>query len=149
MTDKTQDVSALVGELHAVARTLREEVDPFHVNAPDLHMTSSLAERICREAAQAIASLSASPDRDDVLEEAWQPIETAPKDGTRILAWAYREGWQQDGPAQVVSAWHSGRWCIMGATGRDRHWPDVKDSCNPTHWMPLPPPPRNLKGDRT
>lgn len=58
----------------------------------------------------------------------WQPIETAPKDGTRIL------GYQPAAPASVedinIVAWDSGRW-------HDDEW-----YCYTiTHWMPLPAPP--------
>lgn len=56
----------------------------------------------------------------------WQPIETAPKDGTWMLLVGAR--WVVDGP--VVGAWssdHGGYWhdCERGITGV-------------THWMPLP-----------
>lgn len=58
----------------------------------------------------------------------WHPIETAPKDGTRVLL---IEG---DQPSEACTGW----W-MMGA------WRDYGDiGCNgqadysPTHWMPLP-----------
>ena len=70
----------------------------------------------------------------------WQPIESAPKDGTRILAYAYRRGWETDGSAIVVCAWHGHRWAIMGANPR-LQCPDTKDECTPTHYMDLPTPP--------
>ena len=56
----------------------------------------------------------------------WQPIETAPKDGTVVLGWC--------GPEDECRLMHfyGRRWeCPSGA------W----DSYSPTHWMPLPPPP--------
>ncbi len=52
----------------------------------------------------------------------WQPIESAPTDGTEILAW--------DGDYQVVVSFHDGffqeqiTWAII----------------NPTHWKPIKPP---------
>lgn len=62
----------------------------------------------------------------------WQPIETAPKDGTRILAWDGRSihvaYWGWDNPANRL-AWLGGHCRI-----------DHIDQ--PTHWMPLPEPPR-------
>jgi hypothetical protein len=61
----------------------------------------------------------------------WQLIETAPKDGTRILAW--------DGLCMMVLWWGSGGWY-------DAQWVTVHLDNNrpfaPTHWMPLPEPPK-------
>ena len=63
---------------------------------------------------------------------AWQPIETAPKDGSRVLLWwdgAVREG-----------------WCAGAGKSRDggdwwrSHSPNVCAG-RPTQWMPLPPAP--------
>lgn len=67
----------------------------------------------------------------------WQPIETAPKDGTHIIAlrptdpphvesmyWARYEDADRDGD------WH---WSYDGDSPREG---------SPTHWMPLPPPPK-------
>lgn len=67
----------------------------------------------------------------------WQPIGTAPKDGTRILAWANRLGWERDGYSCVTVEWHGHRWAVMGARD-NKEWPDTKDECSPSHWMPLP-----------
>lgn len=56
----------------------------------------------------------------------WQPIKTAPKDGSDILLW--------DGNAQAVAHWYDngsedGIW--IPGFGAER-WP------NPSHWMSLP-----------
>lgn len=68
----------------------------------------------------------------------WQPIETAPKDGTAI--WLFEAtDWPVCGVYRVIS-------------GEDFHWEgwlyadellsEVKpDGLTPTHWMPLPEPP--------
>lgn len=79
-------------------------------------------------------------------EQQWHPIETAPKDGTRIVAWcvhptaeyakdAVNEGWS----APVVARWidhNGGGWTWHGHLGEF------------THWMPLPPPPTNGESAR-
>jgi hypothetical protein len=71
--------------------------------------------------------------------ELWQPIETAPKDGTPILL-----GFPDS---------HSGEGRWMGDSSRN-HWGEVgwfefsddvlcDRPSKPTHWQPLPPPPRS------
>lgn len=59
----------------------------------------------------------------------WQPIETAPKDGTMVLAC-----WAGSGIHPIVSRWlkNSERWTH----------PFNKPVNPPTHWMPLPEPPK-------
>jgi hypothetical protein len=67
----------------------------------------------------------------DMLEaEGWQPIETAPKDGTRVVF--YESG------KKVKMGEHirpEDGWCVVGwkCTNGNFH--------RPTHWMPLPTPP--------
>ena len=63
----------------------------------------------------------------------WQPIDTAPKDGTRILGWCetsadicYREN-----KFGVGDVWMTDSCADFGGYE------------TPTHWMPLPPPPDN------
>jgi hypothetical protein len=65
----------------------------------------------------------------------WQPIETAPKDGTEI--WLFCPDEQ---PQQVAGYW--------AADPNGPYWAyceqlvmDVAGEAFPTHWMPLPPPP--------
>jgi hypothetical protein len=60
----------------------------------------------------------------------WQPIETAPKDGTHILIYdAY-------GECSVV-------YWFTYDNGNDCGWTyDGGDRFDPSHWMPLPDPPK-------
>ncbi len=67
-------------------------------------------------------------------DDDWQPIETAPKDGTRILV--YRPG-KHNHPAVGVDFWQ------VGHAPYDVWWHSPSNG-QPTHWMSLPPPP---KGD--
>lgn len=74
------------------------------------------------------------------MSAGWQPIETAPKDGTRVLLWITHfnarfsknpiaEGWE----AVCIGAWtehNGGGWQWGGLCG------DV------INWMPLPEPPK-------
>lgn len=61
----------------------------------------------------------------------WQPIETAPKIGVEIILF-----WDSDhigvGKHFPVDEFSEECWVAYGS-GR----------CNPTHWMPLPPPPKD------
>jgi len=61
----------------------------------------------------------------------WQPIETAPKDGTRYLIFQPYGGGFDIYEACYVGGYESGN--VWFSKGRDVY--------NPTHWMPLPPPP--------
>jgi len=64
--------------------------------------------------------------------ENWQPIETAPKDGTYVLVYGYRS--HVDGSVMHVVRWTKGDgWAADG---------DDLGEQKPTHWMPLPPPPK-------
>lgn len=72
----------------------------------------------------------------------WQPIETAPKDGTGFIA---RSGYKYDNEAF---------YCVWGI--RENHFVkpeyDSEGWVNPTHWMPIPaaplPPDPNAPNDK-
>jgi hypothetical protein len=74
-------------------------------------------------------------------EDGWQPIETAPRDGTRILAmirWSWSDG--TDGEAQDVIYWHAR--AQFWVCGTPMNYVQVLDEgVAPTHWRPLPAPP--------
>lgn len=67
----------------------------------------------------------------------WQPISTAPKDGTYILAW--------DGYKIAVTSFgfddlwdhEPKKWCVGECYGEY----NIYDTIDPTHWKPLPDPP--------
>ena len=62
-------------------------------------------------------------------DDGWQPIETAPKDGTDILI-----GGDHGYSGGVLQA----EWGIT-RLGHPAGWVDMEgDTYNPTHWMPLP-----------
>ncbi len=84
----------------------------------------------------------------------WQPIETAPKDGTRVLAVdgdgvistaVYLQDWsesmvfiraERDGDVFKKKVEEVGYWHM-----------DADDACGATHWMPLPAPPDTQRTD--
>lgn len=82
--------------------------------------------------------------------DGWQPIETAPKDGTRVLVWSvpianyYNADepphvaiayWLERRPNEIRMGFHSG-WVWHGMAG-----------CTFTHWRPLPTPPATQHED--
>jgi hypothetical protein len=71
----------------------------------------------------------------------WQPIDTAPKDGTAILAHlVYRDGCEHDA---MTIRWHEPwqQWVMSGCTIGIQNNATDEDNLDPTHWMPLPEPP--------
>lgn len=75
----------------------------------------------------------------------WQPIETAPKDGTLIIIGFYRPN-VFEGPGDGPQS-----WCCLGRYDANDKPPLTASawqnnygqgfSWTPTHWMPLPAPP--------
>ena len=65
----------------------------------------------------------------------WQPIDTAPKDGSDILVA------DKDGDMAVVY-WHAGGHFELTFQGLYAAEGEFE---NPTHWMPLPDPPRGTQ----
>ncbi len=61
----------------------------------------------------------------------WQPIETAPIDGTSVLL-CYKGGKVSCGEYSDANDFFPAFWFTYG-----------EGQCNPTHWMPLPPPPKD------
>jgi hypothetical protein len=72
----------------------------------------------------------------------WQPIETAPKDGTPILVWrkagiVWLAYWN-DSFLHVQSDQHMPAWVVFDC--EDPWFSETYQS--PTHWQPLPEPPK-------
>lgn len=66
----------------------------------------------------------------------WQPIETAPKDGTEVLL-----GGCKYGPPVRMGSWGGGRY-NRTTRSYEGDWRGGGDyGFAPTHWMPLPAPP--------
>jgi hypothetical protein len=62
------------------------------------------------------------------MKSEWQPIETAPQDGTSVLIWIV--GAMPGGHADVAQFYNSSWWFSA-----------QNPSSVVTHWMPLPEPP--------
>lgn len=71
----------------------------------------------------------------------WRPIDSAPKDGSAVLLFGGEGCFGWTPPANMadlplsISRWSEDRW--VEATGEQYQPHD-----GPTHWMPLPDPPR-------
>jgi hypothetical protein len=72
------------------------------------------------------------------LAPQWQPIETAPKDGEKVLVGRFKRGCPWNG--RIAVDWYRRPGDNAGFIGWGRfnpqNWPA-------THWMPLPSPPEN------
>ncbi len=84
----------------------------------------------------------------------WQPIETAPKDGTEILLCEvvkWNQGtYDEQGKCMSipridyihhVAAYIDVEWFVAEKGAGYEYQAIIME--NPTHWMPLPPPPAN------
>lgn len=80
-------------------------------------------------------------------ESAWQPIETAPKDGTKVdLLYPYPRGraincfWEERHLAWV---WRKATWKEGDLLPEDQWDWGYYANMEPTHWMPRPAPPKD------
>ncbi len=69
----------------------------------------------------------------------WQPIETAPKDGSKVDLWVIFE----NGGHRVTDAYWTGndrRGWMLGSDGYTQHQYTTRPVV--THWMPIPEAPK-------
>jgi len=117
------------------AKYLAQRVEKL-VTSLGYHGTQPLSEAIGSAQSEAPSSNTQPASLSQSVADAkarWLPIESAPRDGTHILGfWGFRE---DRTPEIDRTLFELGEW-------RD---PDGDEGCawaEPTHWMPLPPPPR-------
>ena len=74
----------------------------------------------------------------------WQPIETAPMDGEPILIWKADE--RCVGEYMMSAYWDDRQDCYVpvGGMHKQGYYSNVaqRNQGYPTHWMPLPEPPK-------
>lgn len=133
----------------------KSPLGPVVIRAPlHIHLTKEEREEMdelarLREAERTVASIAAMlgwgnvPPRETLERDinalkaraqkdapAWQPIETAPKDGTWVLV--HHRNWTLPEVAQC---------CERG------YWQSWNESFRPDHWMPIPPVPAGAQKD--
>lgn len=110
------------------------------------------ARRAMLDAAKMLrAAPLVAPAAERPVGDGWQPIETAPKDGTPILIFDPTQGgpgdaaWMVDGRSAPLlfddRRFAIGYWRVW-KNGGEWMWGNRNSSrVSPTHWMPLPSPP--------
>ncbi len=68
----------------------------------------------------------------------WQPIESAPRDGTEFQGWVYKYGWEPKCRFDPITE----SFQIWGRVDYDQDGWDFYPHMAITHWMPLPAPPK-------
>ena len=83
-------------------------------------------------------------DLSSLIADLWQPIETAPKDGTPVDLWGVNHlHYAKTGRRATNVTW--GRVRDWMGNERDDWQHGHGEDFEPTHWMPLPSPPRALQ----
>ncbi len=79
----------------------------------------------------------------------WQPIETAPKDGTIAVLYFPQhacadDGWLDYRYRLCVYRAECGGWLDQGTHHNSFEGTDLSGNDRATHWQPLPPPPNGV-----
>lgn len=113
-----------------IVQAIRESGMTFHLGMPHTVVVEQLArfaDLIKAQATIKAATAFATPKPEPMT---WQPIETAPKDGTEFLGW--RHG--RIATARLVPRDDCEMWCFGGESFDFESFPALR----PTHWMPPP-----------
>ena len=105
-------------------------IKAMRILSSDIQSDDGVANAAIYEAAQ---RLGEQEDRIKRLEEAlswrWRPIETAPYNHTWVLGYDEKDG-------------EIGMIIFERGDESEPQWTDVVRTWSPTHWMPLPEPPK-------
>jgi hypothetical protein len=124
--------SRRIRELEAQLEAARQEIAQWTANSRENKLIAESANRRAESAeAQVDALTRAQAD--------WQAIETAPKDGDTVIVYAAHyvrshgvpASWDRDPEDERGQCWR-----VADA---------IADRVKPTHWMPLPSPPKEMR----
>lgn len=117
MTDQTTISSPIPNDIDKIASDL-VRMDFSKADEPDYAFYLAIAE-----------ALNAERERCG-----WQPMETAPTDGTKFDVWMHPHGYRT---CEVYWSDIQDGWCTEGDYGPEEPSP-LTILPYPTHWMPLP-----------
>ena len=114
-------------------RQIGEAVARWVLASADLYREAAIA-RVKLVADEQVKGMSDALRMAEAAAGEWQPIETAPKDGTLIIAYRPKGN-------KYIRNVSQDYWMIT-ETGRGV-WAKSNSYREPTHWHPLPAPPKN------
>lgn len=140
MTTLPERLQDVIEEMRGVAPTCendwRDMLNEWAARieaATALHPDALQDGRLSKSTHKRIAALEGAAQ-----DDGWQPIDSAPRDGTRILAllrWTYSNG--MEGETQDVIYWYGGGLFWVAPTPMN-YVQGFDDGVEPTHWRPLP-----------
>ena len=105
-------------------------------NAPK-HFTKA-GNEVCRETIRKALEMLDKVESGTAYYGEWLPIESAPRDGTRILVWVDKRShlvyWSDNAPFEFFEV--DKGWVLHDC--EDGHYSKSLEEDEPTHWMPLP-----------
>lgn len=114
---------------------LEERLKAAKPKTPEQYYASRRYESACVNLAPALARQVKELES----EREWQPIDTAPKDGTRVLLGRFTGNKKARREGFRAIDWYrqpkDGAGYVGFGSFNPEHWP-------PTHWKPLPEPPK-------
>jgi hypothetical protein len=84
-----------------------------------------------------LSELVRAREEDGTIESSgWARIDTAPRDGSRIVVWGTQSGLPDSKPFAAIASFDDiSGWVAADPTD------NMRFQLIPTHWLPLPPPP--------
>jgi hypothetical protein len=141
LTDCGSAICELIIERqHAEITRLRADVATLHGVADERDAIIALRDAVIAEARAQLARIHGAAA---VTSALWRPIETAPKDGRRVDLWVLDTAGNGYRYPDAAYGFVRGR---MGWTDANNHGA-LEPYVRPTHWMPPPDPPREIRND--